>query len=192
MTPRWLTPGWLMCFLLFQAAWLVAAPAQAGQVAIQDNKACAISVAGRIEDGDDLAFDVLATACPNALVVLSGPGGKVAPALAIGRNIRARGLRTLVPAGAACASACSLIWLAGTPRLLAADARIGFHALSALRPGAPAVETHAFDPELVRYLTGLGYALDVTATVVNTPSASVHWRDAIELNANGIATQPYP
>lgn len=188
---RWSTLGWLACALP-QAAWLVAAPAQAGRIALQDGRSCAISVAGRIEDGDALAFDALATSCPNALVVLSGPGGKVVPALAIGRDIRARGLRTLVPAGAACASACSLIWLAGTQRLLATDARIGFHALSALRPGAPPAETHAFDAELVRYLTELGYAFDVTATIVNTPSVLVRWRDAIELNANGIATQATP
>lgn len=50
-------------------------------------------------------------------------------------------------------------------------------------------ETHSFDPELVRYLTGLGYAADVTATIVNTPSVLVHWRDGFELNANGIAAE---
>lgn len=191
MTIQWPTPNWLTCAML-QVATLVAVPAQAGQVTIQDGRICAISIAGRIEDGDDLLFSSLASAYPHALVVLSGPGGKVVPALAIGREIRARGLRTLVPAEAVCASACSLIWLAGTPRLLGTDARIGFHALSTPRLGASPIETHAFDPELVRYLTELGYALDVTATIVNTPSVLVHWRDAIELNANGIATQAYP
>lgn len=193
---RWLTPKWLICALL-QAACPAAVPAQAaqfaaGQTAIQDGKVGAIGIAGRIDDGDELTFHAVATTHPNALVVLSGPGGKVAPALAIGWDIRDLGLRTLVPAGASCASACSLIWLAGTHRLLAADARIGFHALSVVHIGASSVETHEFDPELVRYLTGLGYALDVTATIVNTPSVSVHWRDAMELNANGIATQIYP
>lgn len=175
-----------------QLAFLAAAPAQAGQLAIQNGKPCAISVAGHIEDGDDKVFHDLAAACPNALVVLTGPGGLVAPALAIGREIHARGLRTLVPAGASCASACSLIWLAGMQRLLGTGARIGFHALSAARPGEAPAETHSSDPELVRTLTEFGYASDVTATIVNTPSVLVHWRDMIELNANGIATQPYP
>lgn len=56
--------------------------------------------------------ELLASA-PGATVVLSGPGGGVSAALAIGGEIRDRRLATLVPAGADCASACSLIWLAG-------------------------------------------------------------------------------
>lgn len=189
--PPWLRPGWLLCIIL-HAAPLSAVCAKAGQVGVQCGTTCVISLAGRIEDGDDKAFHDLAASQPDALVALSGPGGKVFPALAIGREIRARGLRTLVPSGASCASACALIWLAGSQRSLGTGARIGFHALSAARPGAAPTETHEFDMGLVRYLTELGYAYDVTATIVNTPSVLVHWRDAIELNANGIATQNAP
>ena len=195
--PLWMRPGWFLCTIL-QTVSLATGCARAGQIGVHCAAACVISVGGRIEDGDDRTFHDLAAARnltgaqPGALVALSGPGGKVAPALAIGREIRALGLRTLVPAGASCASACALIWLGGTQRSLGTDARIGFHALSAARAGAAPTETHEFDAGLVRYLTELGYAHDVTATIVNTPAILVHWRDAIELNANGIATQNDP
>ena len=97
-----------------------------------------------------------------------------------------------MPAGNSCASACALIWLAGTTRLLGADAHIGFHALSAPRGGRAYTETHEFDPVLMHYLLELGYAGDATATIVNTPSRGLRWLDRIELNSNGFGAESYP
>jgi len=184
--------GW-MSRVMLQLAFLVAAlPALAGKVAILDGKIPAIGVGGRIEVGDERVFHDLAGTMPNPIVVLLGPGGSVAAALAIGQEVRARGLRTLVPAGASCASACALIWLAGTTRMLGMDARIGFHAISASRGGGPSTETHAFESVLRHYLLGLGYAGDATATIVNTPSKGLRWLDRIELDSNGFTSQIYP
>ncbi len=171
---------------------MIAMPATAGQITVHQDANPVIAIEGRIMPGDERIFHDAAEALPAALVMLSGPGGSLPPALAIGREIRARGWQTLVPAGAFCASACAVIWLAGTTRLLASDARIGFHAVATVHGGEPAVETHAFDPVLVNYLTALGYAFDVTATIVNTPSVLIRWLDRLELNANGIATERYP
>ena len=167
-------------------------PALAGEVTLLNGAQPAISVSGEIASGDEAAFHTLLAQAPTALVVLTGPGGRVVPALAIGREIRAYGLQTLVPAGGSCASACALIWLAGTRRMLASQARLGLHALSTRQGTGSASETHAFDDVLVRYLTELGYAFDATATIVNTPSSLVRWYDPIELNANGIATESVP
>ena len=168
---------------------LAAAPAAAGEVGIRCARTCEVSIGGRLEDGDFKVFHDYAAAQRITRVALTGPGGKVAPALAIGQEIRARGIETVVPEGRRCASACALIWLAGTRRLLAPGAAIGFHAISVTQPGQGTAETHAFDDVLVRYLAALGYTTDITATIVNTPSATIHWRDALELNANGIATE---
>ncbi len=178
---------------LMQLACLIAAvPAYGGEIAALDGKTPAIVVRGRIELGDEKAFFELVKTVPNARIVLAGPGGNVVAALAIGQEIRARNLQTLVPAGAACASACALIWLAGTKRLLGEDARIGFHALAAPRRNGAFSETHAFDPVLMHYLLELGYAGDATATIVNTHSVGIRWLDRIELNSNGFAAQSYP
>jgi hypothetical protein len=126
-----------------------------------------------------------------AVVVTTGPGGSVGAALAIGSETRARGWSTLVPPGVNCASACSMIWLAGERRMLGAGAQIGFHAISMIAEGQR-TETHDFDVYLRSWLNELGYAIDATATIVNTHSASIRWYDAVELRANGIPTENWP
>lgn len=179
------------------ASWCAALLAGAADAAtfqrtdIPDTKTPGILLSGVIRPGDQATFHALAETMPDAIVVTTGPGGSVGAALAIGTEIRERGWATLVPPGASCASACSLIWLAGARRMLADDGRIGFHAMSISRDGY-VHETHQADIDLHRWLTGLGYSEDTTATIVNTPSALVRWLDRIELQANGIETDPYP
>ena len=71
-------------------------------------------------------------------VLIDSPGGAIGPAIAIGRLIRARGLRVEVarvaggkPTGAAarCASACVLVLAAGTSRIVGPAAKVGVHRL---------------------------------------------------------------
>jgi hypothetical protein len=151
----------------------------------------AIMLSGIIVAGDETKFHALAQAIGQATVITTGPGGSVIPALEIGTEIRTRGWSTLVPENARCASACSMIWLAGQTRRLAAGAQIGFHAMAQIQNGQHA-ENHELDFVLRRWLSDLGYAMDTTATIVNTPALSIHWYDAGELRANGIPTELYP
>lgn len=151
----------------------------------------AIVLSGVIVAGDEAVFHALAETTGKVTVVTTGPGGSVGAAIAIGSEIRRRGWSTLVPQDTRCASACSMIWLAGQTRLLAAGAQIGFHAMSQMRDGARK-EDHSEDFYLRQWLTDLGYAMDASATIVNTPADFVHWYDATELNANGIPTALYP
>lgn len=157
----------------------------------------AIVLSGTIVPGDEAVFHTLAGTLAGplgggqALVITTGPGGSVRPAIIIGSEIRARGWSTLVPDRERCASACSMIWLAGRTRMLGAEARIGFHAMSLIQDGRR-VETHDVDMALRRWLTQLGYAQDTTATIVSTEATAVRWLDMAELRANGIATDPYP
>ena len=151
----------------------------------------AILLSGPIEMGDAAAFHALAETLPKALVITTGPGGRIGPAMAIGTEIRARGWTTLVPAGNRCASACTWIWLAGSTRMLGSDAQIGFHAIS-VSPNGQRMETHDFDGVLRGWLTDLGYTLDTTATMMNTPAASIRWFNLVELRANGIPTEVFP
>jgi hypothetical protein len=176
-------------------AWTaVGAAGQAGsirRVDLPNESRPGILLSGVIVPGDEATFHALAATLGDALVITTGPGGSVGPALAIGSETRARGWSTLVPEGTRCASACSMIWLAGQTRMLASGAEIGFHAMSTIQDGKR-TETHEVDILLRRWLTDLGYALDATATIVNTRAASIRWYDAIELRANGISTDPYP
>jgi hypothetical protein len=179
---------------LVAAVALCAGAAQAAQferVDLPGAPGGAIKLSGVIMLGDDASFHALAEKMPNAVVITTGPGGSVFAAINIGSEIRNRGWTTLVPPDTYCASACSMIWLAGTRRLLADSGRIGFHAMSIHRDGM-VVETHAPDIDLRRWLNALGYTEDTTATIVNTPSSLVRWLDRLELQANGIAVEPYP
>jgi hypothetical protein len=173
-------------------AWAATAHAAQFQIVdLPDDAGKGILMSGVIGAGDETTFHNLAATLPSATVLTSGPGGRVGPALAIGTEIRDRGWATLVPAGASCASACSMIWLAGGRRMLGNGAQIGFHAMSMMQNGQYH-ETHDVDNVLRQWLTDLGYAMDATATIVNTHAASIRWFDAIELRANGIPTESFP
>lgn len=89
-----------------------------------------ILVEGELAYGDEGLFVDAALRLSDGVVILSGPGGNVHSAIEIGKAIRLKGFATAVASGDMCASACALAWLGGRMRLLAEDARIGFHAVS--------------------------------------------------------------
>ena len=92
---------------------------------------CVIALQGTISRDTTLKFDEAlarsaALGCSTSWLLLESPGGLTDDGIAVGREVRFRGLRTITRD--ACASACSLIFLAGTERVLAGSrARIGLH-----------------------------------------------------------------
>ena len=99
-----------------------------------------VALHGRIVPGSEgvvrAALDRAGAGRPTVLV--DSPGGSVAPALAIGRLIRARGLAVAVArladgtptdADAQCASACVLVLAAGVGRSVGPGAEVGVHRL---------------------------------------------------------------
>ncbi|MBU1176209.1 MAG: SH3 domain-containing protein [Alphaproteobacteria bacterium] len=62
-------------------------------------------------------------------ISLSSPGGQVMAALPTALDIRAAGLKTTIPAGGKCFSACSLMFFAGIER--AAAGELGVHQVTA-------------------------------------------------------------
>lgn len=99
-----------------------------------------VALHGRIVPGSDgvvrAALDRAGPGRPTVLV--DSPGGSIAPALAIGRLIRARGLsvavarvagRSPTDADARCASACVLVLAAGVGRHVGPGAEVGVHRL---------------------------------------------------------------
>jgi len=87
----------------------------------------AVFLSGPIEAKDLKTFHDAVGNDEKLTVYLSSPGGEVHPATMIGVLIRDRKLATMVPAGATCASACALIWMAGLPRKLGTRSRLGLH-----------------------------------------------------------------
>jgi hypothetical protein len=110
-------------------------------------------------------------------VTLAGPGGKLAEGLKIGNTIRVHSYTTV--AAGECASACSLIWLAGTARYVLAAGSLGFHAAYVL-DGASVHENVQANALIGAYLANLGLSYDVVAYVTATASTEITWLDAAE------------
>lgn len=84
---------------------------------------------GDIDAGSALNFRRALAAAPDAkLLLLNSDGGLVAMALLIADDVNSRKMSTLVPVGAKCYSACSLIFFAGEERQV--DGKLGVHQLS--------------------------------------------------------------
>src|SRR5690606_38361282 len=63
------------------------------------------------------------------IIVLNSPGGYVDNALRVAREVRRRGMATVVTRGAGCYSACAYIYFAGTARYV--EGELGVHQISA-------------------------------------------------------------
>ncbi len=133
-----------------------------------------ISVSGTFTGGDDATFRKLAAASDRAVVVLNSGGGNLHVGLEIGRAIRLRRFATAVPPDALCASACALTWLAGSPRLLDAESKLGFHAAYRLVNGK-ASESGAANALVGAYLNQLGLSDKAVVYVTSAPPEGVEW-----------------
>ena len=82
-----------------------------------------VYITGPIADGDAKKFASLTAKYPpgRILVVLHSEGGSLVNGLDIGLTIRERRMGTVVYDR--CVSVCGMMWLAGAPRAVAADAR---------------------------------------------------------------------
>jgi hypothetical protein len=92
-----------------------------------------IVLKGVIEKGDHKKFAKITKGMPGAFVILNSPGGDIDAARVIGSLIIDNNYGTGVRDGMMCNSACTMIWLAGKPRFLDYNARLGFHSASRLK-----------------------------------------------------------
>jgi hypothetical protein len=85
-----------------------------------------VIIRGMLREGSaDQTEKILNAAAGARLVVLDSPGGRVLEAERLARIIQRRNLDTYVEG--VCASACTLVFLAGKDRASTPNARIGFH-----------------------------------------------------------------
>lgn len=176
-----------MRYSILIASMLLALPAQAAEVLREDGSEGIdlISVNGTFTEGDDATFRKLAAASDQAVVFLNSGGGNLHVGLEIGRAIRLRGFATAVPPDALCASACALTWLAGSPRLLDAESKLGFHAAYRLVNGK-ASESGAANALVGAYLNQLGLSDKAVVYVTSAPPDGVEWLTAQTAASVGI------
>jgi hypothetical protein len=124
-----------------------------------------------------------------AILALEGPGGLIAPAIAIGRAARGAGMTTLVPPNGRCASSCALIWMAGRQRLLGPGARLGFHAASAIHPDGRRSTSAQANALVGGYLREMGASDEVLLAFTRAAPHSIDWLGPAQLAALGVAVR---
>ena len=185
---------------LFLAAVLSIALADAAHAAditaTKGNGFDLIAIDGPITNGDAEQFDRVSQNVGQlfnqpAIVVLNSPGGSIYPALSIGESIRAKGFATGVVNGSQCASACALIWLAGTKRFLGNGAKLGFHAAYVIADDN-AHESGQANALVGAYLANLGLTYRAIAYVTASAPDQMSWLHPADAQQVGIQLDVLP
>jgi peptidoglycan hydrolase-like protein with peptidoglycan-binding domain len=127
----------------------------------------------------------------DGVVVLGSNGGNLNAGLEIGKAIHLTGLKTFVPDGVSCASACAIAWLAGTPRFMGRRARIGFHAAYRKVPnGNPEISAPA-NASAGAYLGRLGSPDRAILYITSAPPTGMTWLSFEDAEKVGIEVNPF-
>jgi len=145
-----------------------------------------IKIKGEIKTGDDEKFRILALGSRRAIVQLDSNGGRLSPALEIGKMIRLRGFATAVQ-DANCSSSCAMMWLAGEPRYMNNFTSIGFHTPFLEGSDGERTSTPRHGAIMGAYLTRLGFSEKVVLFVVTASAREIHWLDKGTADRLGIA-----
>ena len=153
----------------------LAGSAHAGQISISSMAgAPLITIRGELDLSDVSQFLRKTAEIEDAVVILEGPGGNAVAGMQIGKAIRQKGFLTVVPASINCASACALAWLGGSPRFMAEDSQIGFHAAYFMKGGRPR-KSSAANAFITAYLEGLGLPRPAIAHITGAPPERLYW-----------------
>ncbi|MER9937120.1 hypothetical protein [Mesorhizobium sp. M0088] len=128
-----------------------------------------IRMSGEIDAEDALNFRRALQYAPQArLVVLDSPGGSVYAGLLIADDVFEHKLSTVIPSGASCMSACSLIFFAGLERQ--AHGKLGVHQMT----GGGATGTQLAVSDIIELMTRFEVPADVLAIMFRTPAETVY------------------
>jgi len=151
-----------------------------------------IIVSDEIKKGDHDEFNRIAAELTSpAFVILNSRGGNLMEGLVIGEAIHAKGYPTAVLSGTICASACSLIWLAGTPRYAGDMAYIGFHA-AYTGTGDAAKESGSANAIVGAYLAKLNLSYKAILFATSAPPDRIAWLQTGEAARIGIQYEALP
>ena len=164
-----------------------------------DPNACVVALQGKITHDTSLKFDgVLARTekigCDKPWLLLESPGGLLNDGISLAREVRLGKFRTVTRYE--CASACSLIFLAGTDRvLLGSRAKIGFHQVASIGPKGERHCSSSFDDNGVRamrrYLASVipEQADPIMRLIMQTSCDAIAWTSGQPALDSGVATR---
>lgn len=175
---------WTFALGLAATALLVAAPAvsqnvPSGLVSVNGTE---IRIDGLIDQAVADRFSRQIQTSPGLeKVSLNSPGGRAFPALDIARSVKRAGLKTSVPMGDKCLSACSFIFLAGQQRI--ADGQLGVHQISGVND--PSLTQTAIG-KIYEELVGFNTPSHLVARMLRTPPDSMYMFTSEELERHKI------
>lgn len=120
-------------------------------------------------------------------VELASPGGRLSEAEQMASALKTRGIASRVVG--TCASACTVVFLAGHPRQLAPDSRLGFHRASSGTYN-PVFDELA-NKRLAATYRSLGLPDSLIDKALDTPSRSIWFAPQQELLSHGLI-EPLP
>lgn len=142
-----------------------------------------IALSAEITNRTPADLDRALEARPNArIMVLNSPGGAVDSALVVAQEVRRRGMRTYVPDGMGCYSACAYIFFAGDNRI--AEGELGVHQIS--QDVADIVMTQMTLGDVLDALDEFGVQHQVISYMLRTPPENMYVFSRLELGDLGI------
>lgn len=150
-----------------------------------------ITIVGEIKSGDDEKFRKIAAEYSDAIVLLDSEGGMIGPAMDIGRTIKLRGYGTAIYKTGSCASACALIWVAGSKRIVFEGGQVGFHA-SYLDTDGTKLETGVGNALVGHYLSQLGFGEKTVVFATLAPPEKILWLNDKTASMSGIEFTTIP
>jgi len=161
-----------------------------GPFSVEDASSSIILLDGEITPRSALDFRRALEAAPSArAVALNSPGGDTTTALLIADDVHARSMKTVIPRGAECQSACAYIFLAGAER--SALGELGVHQVSGPEDDMASAQTAIAD--VIDFLVRFGTPPEVLSIMLRTPPDDMHVFSADEIARFGIertAAQP--
>ena len=118
-----------------------------------------------------------------AIVDLRSQGGNAVAGLDMADVVRRAGMKTHVPDGRTCASACALIWVAGSERFAGKNSCIGFHGLFDPTTGQQSASLSAVAGAELGYI---GLSLDAVYWMLSARELDTHWLTTEIANKLGI------
>ena len=168
-------------------------------IAATDPRACVVALQGFITHDATLKFDdvIAATSkvgCDRPWLLLESPGGELLDGIALGREAHFGKFRTITRYE--CASACSLIFLAGADRvLIGTRAKIGFHQVASVGTHVDRHCSGSFDSNGVREMRQyLNWAIPeqseaIMQVIMRTSCDAIEWTSGQRAIDLGIATR---
>ncbi len=144
---------------------------------------------GEITDTSVYDFRKALREHPVKTLYLDSPGGSVYAGLEISAIIRDKGLGTVIPEDAMCASACSFLFVAGVSRQ--AYGTLGVHQFASDNDTAPAPEgdTQFVTSEIIDFLKEYDIPMIFMVRMLETPNTSMYWFPQDELLREGLVDE---